>query len=318
MAPLKLSAQSALDRIRELIAMQRAEDAEAICRAAIDALPDAAAFRHQLGRALMMQGRWSEGWPLMEHRPARLGLGAHALPYPEWDGGPLEGRSILVWGEQGLGDEIMFARFVPELRRRGAARITLACRGTHHRAFAQLRADLLIDHMAERISVPRHDLWAPLASLPLRLRVTPQSLSGEPYLAAPEGVRRAGGIGLVERGNPRNPHDADRSAPPGALQQAVPTGLPLEPVGDTLASLAQLAELDLLVTVDTSWAHMAGALGIACWLLLPFRNLDWRWLRDGETTPWYGSLRLYRQPAPGDWGSVLDRVRRDLAERGAR
>jgi hypothetical protein len=314
MAEVRLSPQAALDRIRELMAMQRAEAAEELCRAALRVLPDAAPFRHQLGRSLMMQGRWSEGWPFMESRPVRLALGAHALPYPEWTGDALGGRSILVWGEQGLGDEIMFARFVPELRLRGASRITFACRGAHHRLFAQLKPDLLLDHMAEKVSAPRHDLWVPLASLPLHLGVTPQTLDGRPYFTASAAGGRKGGVGLVERGNPLNTVDADRSVPAGALQAAIPLGRLIEPAGDSLDSLAQLAALDLLVTVDTAWAHLAGALGLPCWLLLPFRNVDWRWLRVGETTPWYDSVRLYRQPAPGDWGAVLARVSRDAAE----
>jgi hypothetical protein len=156
-----------------------------------------------------------------------------------------------------------------------------------------------------------HDLWVMLFSLPDRLGVQREGLSGAPYLAAePAGE---GGIGLVEQGNPGNTHDLWRSIPQGLLQGAVPRGRLLQPTGDVAQSLRQLAGLDLLITVDTSWAHMAGALGVPCWLLLSPVKTDWRWLPKADYTPWYRSLRLFWQPAPGDWAAAIAEVKRALS-----
>jgi ADP-heptose:LPS heptosyltransferase len=133
--------------------------------------------------------------------------------------------------------------------------------------------------------------------------VTLENLDGAPYLPRPA-VERAGGIGLVWRGNPRHANDANRSLSSADLLAEVPGGVFLEARGDLLDSAGRLAALDALITVDTSWAHLAGAMGLPCAVLLPHANTDWRW-GLGETTPWYASLRLFRQPAPGDWAGAI-------------
>lgn len=297
-----------------LLAYQRAEDAERAAREGLQVQPNSLRLRMCLAESLLMQGRYREGFREREVRRDRQRALGMKLPFPEWDG-PLAGRSILVWGEQGLGDEIQAARLIPLLREAGASRITVACRPEAVRVFQQLGADLVVGRFGE-VQVPKHDCWVTLWSIPYRLGLRLEDVSGEPYLRAlPEG---RGGIGLVERGSPTNARDPERSLPEGLLQSAVPQGTVLQPAGDAYDSLCRLAALDLLITVDTSWAHMAGALGVPCWVLLPYRNLDWRWMRERSDSPWYRSLRLFRQTAPGEWGPVLAEVSEALRAPEAR
>jgi hypothetical protein len=309
-APDHTTPQAFGAQAQELVLMQRAEEAEALIHEGLRRFPGHAELQSWLPFALLMQGRWRDGFREYETRRPRQDLLARRMSIPEGDG-PIAGRSILVWSEQGIGDEIQTARFVRDLRERGARRIYLACRAINARAFQQLEADLVIDRMAHTFEVPAVDGWVKTWSIPHRLGLDVADISGRPYLRA-EPTRR-GGVGLVERGNPSNPRDQHRSMPEGLLQAAVPRGEVLTPQGDTLDSLGRLAGLDLLITVDTSWAHMAGALGVPCWILLPYRDLDWRWLRKRSDTPWYDSMRLFRQPRPGDWDSVMAHVRAALA-----
>jgi hypothetical protein len=298
-------------QVYDLWNQQRFADCERAAREGLQRHPGDGRLRAFLSSCLLLEGRYRDGFREREHRPSRLTCPARQLPYPEWDG-PLAGRSLLVWGEQGLGDEIQAVRFVQALRDRGAARITLACLPQNVRAFQGLGADLVVSRLGD-VAIPKHDAWTPLWSLPHQLGLRLEDITGKPYLAG--GRRRGGGIGLAERGSPTNPRDAERSMPEGLLQALVPEGRLLAPQGDVLDSLQALAGLDLVITVDTSWAHMAGALGVPCWVLLPFRELDWRWLRTRDDSPWYESIRLFRQPAPGDWASVIGEVRTALRER---
>lgn len=298
---------------RELLRLQRAEGAEAALRASL-ATADDPATHYLLGLALLMQGRYLEGFAEYEHREVRRTTPARRLSFPEWDGAPLAGRSILVFTEQGLGDEIMLARFVPRLRELGASRIAVACQPAMVRVFQQLGVDEVVPRFLPgggQVSIPRCDVWTLILSLPFHLGLTLDQIRGEPYLRAPA----AGGEGLaiVERGRPENPVDAARSIHDGALRQAFPQATVLEPRGDVMTSLTQLAGLDLLITVDTAWAHMAGALGVPCWVLLPFQHLDWRWMRGRGDTPWYRSLRLFRQSRAGDWSDPIRQARSTLA-----
>lgn len=294
----------------ELVLTQRAEEAESVVREGLRRYPGHEGIQSWLAQALLMQGRWRDGFREFEARTSRRDVVARRLSTPEWEG-PIAGRSILVWGEQGIGDEIQTIRFVRELRALGASQIFVACSAPNVRAFEQLDVDGVADRGGKTFSVPRHDYWVKAWSIPYRLGLDVADISGRPYLHAE--ATRTGGVGLVERGNPKNPRDVDRSIPAGLLQRAAPQGELLEPVGDTYDSLRRLAGLDLLITVDTSWAHMAGALGVPCWLLLPFRHVDWRWLRNRPDTPWYDSVRLFRQPSAGDWNTVLGEVRAALA-----
>lgn len=298
-------------RAKEFVQTQRVEEAEALIRDGLRRFPGDRDIQSWLAPALLMQGKLRDGFREYETRGPRRDILERRLATPEWDG-PIAGRSVLVWGEQGIGDEIQTMRFVRTLRELGASRIYIACLEANVRALGQLGADVVVSRSADEFRVPRHDCWIKSWSIPHRLGLTVDDLSGAPYLTAEPAT--CGGIGLVERGNPANPRDANRSISEGLLQRAVPQGRLLEPNGDTYDSLRQIAGLDLLITVDTSWAHMAGALGVPCWLLLPFRDLDWRWLQERADSPWYNSLRLFRQGSPGGWGAVIQEA---VAQLGA-
>jgi len=334
-----------------LLPQHRFAEAERAFRAALVLDPDNAAIQHRLGNLLQATGRWDEvegyylaalrldpgllraridlahlylgqgdfarGWPLFE---ARRGLGdAHfrAPPLPnEWQGEPLEGRRLLVWPEQGFGDQIQFARWAPELARRGAD-VTLVTRPELARLFESLDVRVLAE--AERLEIAEPDYWTPIASLPLRLGASAEALPPGPYLAPPAAARARwtgsvakGAVGLMWQGRATpNPH---RSLPSrdvlAPLAQAGATLVDLDPApeSDFADTAAIVEQLDLVVTVDTAVAHLAGALGKPCWVLLPWLNSDWRWMQGRSDSPWYGSARLFRQPSHGDWDSVVAQV----------
>jgi hypothetical protein len=303
--------QDVLSRARQLYGQIPDAEVETLLREELARRPQDPEVWLCLAPFLLVQGKYREGFQAMEARGERRLNPLQRLPYPEWEGAPLAGRSILVVGEQGLGDEIQFSRFIPNLRRLGASSITLAVRAPNVRALEQIGADRVLARDQGPVEVPRHDCWVLLASLPHRLGVTLDTLLGSPYIRA-EAVRR-GGIAIVERGDPGHPNDARRSLPTGLLQEAFPRAELMVPRGDVLDSLKRLSGLDLLITVDTSWAHMAGALGVPCWVILHHSRTDWRWMRERETSPWYNSLRLYRQDRVGEWSDVVQRVRADAA-----
>jgi hypothetical protein len=215
-----------------------------------------------------------------------------------------------VLGEQGLGDELMFARFVPLLRSLAPRRITLACMDLNIRAFQHLGADVVCSRINTTLDqIERPDAWVLMGSLPARLGFG-ADLPNEPYLRAEP--RPNGRIGLVAKGRPQHLNDANRSMPLEILTEAFPDGLVLEPGGDMQDTLNLVSSLDHLVTVDTSWAHAAGALGTPVSILLPAIGCDWRWISGRSDSPWYPSARLFHQPRRGDWTSVVDDVRAAL------
>ncbi len=275
----------------------------------------------RVGAALLAAGRYAEGWPLME---ARTVVRPDAAPpidvsFPEWRGEPLEGRSILVGVEQGFGDQIMLARFAAALADRGA-RVTLATRRPLTALLAQAPgvAQVVAVDKDERAAIGRHDYWIRCFSLPYRLGVTLETLSGAAYLQAPPDRRerwrgRGGGVGVMWRTSPTGFNAAAKSLPDEQAQRLLDLGaVSLQPedtgVADFADTAAIIEQLDLVVSVDTSVAHLAGALGRPCWTLLPVRGQDWRWLRGRTDSPWYASMRLFRQARPDDWASVLDEV----------
>ncbi|MBC7681175.1 MAG: glycosyltransferase family protein [Ferruginibacter sp.] len=318
-------------------------ESEEACREAIALDPQHAKARFNLAYLLLRQGRWEEGWAQFEWRDWYAAL-ARRLVCPRWQGEPLAGRSVLVGFEAGHGDMLQFGRYCAELKARGAGRITLLCHPPLKRLLATLvGVDALLGFDED---VPPTDCWTPLLSLPAlchtRLDSIPANL---PYLhAEPElvaawaphlpatGLR----VGLVWKGNPRFENDAERSLPSLAtllplatvagvafisLQKgagedeaegesapwvATALGSQIHDFADTAAIVDQL---DLLISVDTAVAHLAGALGKPCWVLLPDYLPDWRWLTGRTDSPWYpGVVRLFRQPAGGGWGPVVAEV----------
>ena len=327
--------------------------AEACLRRALDLQRDHARARYNLAYLLLRQGRLREGWRQHEARyapnlPAPGSL-PPALPFPQWRGQDLAGKSLLIWPEQGLGDEIQFCRYAPLLKARGATTVTWVCREPLRRLLGTLAGvDQVLSVERAQAGVAMHDYWSFALSLPLHCNTLPGRVPATiPYLhpsatrqRLPEqhGLR----VGLVWRGNPHNPCDADRSLPAlstlrplwsidgvsfVSLQKgagtaeaaAAPAEMPLLEMGSRLCDFADsaslLAQLDLLISVDTAVAHLAGAMGKPCWLLLPAYMPDWRWLSEGEQSPWYPcSHRLFRQPRRGDWTSVVERLVGALAE----
>lgn len=272
-----------------------------------------------LGFELLADGFYAEGWPLLDHR---VGLDDDLIPriapsYPEWRGEPLAGRSILVWVEQGFGDQIMLARFAAVLAEQGAA-VTLACHPPLARLFATLPGvrTVLPVPVGGGVDVPRHDLWTRYFSLPARLGTTLASLPATPYLAAPAGPAPdvgAARFGLVWRTSATGALATAKTLPAAlAHDLAALGGFSLHPedtgAADFADTAAAIARLPLVITVDTAVAHLAGAMGKPVWVLLA-HDADWRWLKDRSDSPWYPSARLFRQPAPGDWASVVPDVR---------
>jgi tetratricopeptide (TPR) repeat protein len=314
-------------------ALSRYREAEALA-------PHDPTIQWNLGVCRLLLGDWTRGWQGFE---ARFAAGAAALPGidgPAWTGGPLDG-TLLIHAEQGLGDTIQFARFAAEAKARGVRRILLACQAP----LAQLMSQVVgIDAVVPREGpLPPHDAQIAMMSLGAALGVTPASLSGAPYLAAdPARVaawrERLGpgiNVGFVWQGHRLHRNDRNRSLPAKALAPllAIPGvrafSLQKEPAADDLAALpgivdlsagltdfgetaAAVAALDLVIAVDTSVAHLAGALGRPVWIALPFAP-DWRWLMGRTDSPWYGSARLFRQAARGAWDGPVAAMRTALA-----
>lgn len=304
-----------------------------------------------LGVTRLKLGDYAQGWPHFEHRlraPERRRADARYVQ-PLWMGEDLTGKSILLHGEQGLGDILMCARFIPQVAALGARVIVEAPPALHRLIARQPGVAEIIDQSAPH---PPADFRAPLFSLPDRLSVTLDALPGPiPYFdvdpaltahwraeldqrIAPSAPR----VGIVWSGNVTSKVDRGRSiplaafaplaaaigAPLIALQkrygldeiEAAPAGLDLIQLGeayeagDMADTAAVIQSLDLVVACDTSVAHLAGALGAPVWLAINAVG-DWRWLTERADSPWYPSVRLYRQPTVGDWGAVFEAMARD-------
>jgi tetratricopeptide (TPR) repeat protein len=299
--------------------------------------PDDAEKNASLGYALLANGDFAAGWKFFEWRVKRPGNAR--LAEPRWDGAQTD-KTVLIFAEQGTGDTIQFCRFVPPAARR--ARIVLACPPALKQLLSTLAGPALL---AEGEPLPPYDLQCPVMSLPFVLGVAPEYFSDAiPYLRAePKKIAawrarlahlQGRRVGLVWAGNPKFPADRRRSidfavlaplletsgisfvslqvgaSPAGAMFDAAPW---LQDFSDTAALIAAL---DLVISVDTAVAHLAGALGRPVWLLNR-ADTDWRWQLERRDSPWYPTMRQFRQPSPGDWGSVVAAVSVELMGSGA-
>lgn len=289
----------------------------------------------------LCSGDWERGFEEFEWRWKMPFLKPRHFAQPLWDGAPLEGRTILLYAEQGLGDVIHFVRFAAQVKARGGRVLVESPRALLGLLASAPGIDGLV---ASGDVLPPFDVQAPLMSLPRILAIRPDTVpAAVPYLEA-DPARRAAWrrrfdalpglrVGLVWAGNPQHAHDRRRSlaldafrplgttrgvsfvglqyGPRSCQGLAPPEGLELLHVGPELGDFgeaaAALAALDLVISVDTAMAHLAGALGIPVWVLVAFVP-DWRWGLDGDSTPWYPTMRLFRQNRPGDWAGVMERV----------
>jgi len=293
----------------------RLAQAERALRAALQLAPNDAKTRHALGIVLLSQGRYAEGWPFYDarHEIVELGLFKPDLPYPEWQGQSLSGKRLLIFHEQGLGDQIMFARFAPHLRDMGAD-VTLFCHPLLSRLFDFPGIRVLA--ASGPVEFPDPDYWIMSGSVAGRLLRSPADIPNAPYLPSRK-VSHAG-IGVVTKGNPRHTNDHNRSLSERESERLLklPGAFSLAPEDTGAKDFAETAELisglDCVVTVDTSVAHLAGAMGKSVRILVPSVMTDWRWMERRSDSPWYPSARLYRH-ATHDRVEVVERLIADLS-----
>ncbi|MGJ4912150.1 tetratricopeptide repeat protein [Bradyrhizobium sp. HKCCYLS2033] len=333
------------------VALRNAGDIDAALAAshrAIALAPDNALARYNHAHFLLMCGDLVNGFA--EHRWGRdcpdLSAGMPRFDAPEWQGAPLDGRTLLLFAEYGIGDALQFVRYVDRAKAMGG-NIVLQVQP----AIAPLLRSLDgVTVVGRGEKLPPFDLQLPLMDLPRIFGTTLETIPAEvPYLAA-DPIKMAAWrnvlgrapslkVGVVWAGNPRHKGDRQRSLTAQAvLPRLVMPGVQLyslqkEPrPGDALGlaelgtdvidlgpllsdfaeTAAAVAALDLVISVDTSVAHLAGALGRPVWVLLPYA-LDWRWLRDRADSPWYPTMRLFRQDKPMAWDGVLARTAGELA-----
>jgi tetratricopeptide (TPR) repeat protein len=324
----------------------RLAEAVAACERAIALRPDFAQAHWNQSFAHMLAGDYAAGWDKYEWRKRHDAFARHlmVLPGPEWQGETVAGKTVFVRAEQGLGDTIQFARYLPMLVALGA-HVVLACADPLIRLLRQI-PDVTV--LARAPEAPPYDVWIDQMSLPRLFGTRPETIpDAAGYLTAdgadtarwrrtlPEGLR----VGMVWAGNPAHSNDRRRSmrieqfapllAVPGCRFVSLQAGprarecvevLGIEDRSAMLTDLAKTAALisalDLVISVDSCVAHLAGALGVPVWILLPFAP-DWRWFIGRADSPWYGSARLFRQSRPGDWSGPINAAASALAAQAA-
>jgi tetratricopeptide (TPR) repeat protein len=333
----------------------RLEEALAGYEQAIRLQPDSASSHWNRSLALLASGDYARGWSEYEWRWKRKQTPPRPLPQPMWDGTPLQERTILLWMEQGLGDMLQFIRYAPLVQERGGT-VIVECPAILVGLFSRCRGiDRVV---AEGSPLPAFDCHAPLLGLPRLLQTTLTTVPADiPYLFADaqrtaawgEKLRSLDGfkVGIVWQGNPHNQWDRWRSIPleafaplaaiagvrlitlqkgPGVEQLESLAGRfaittladDLDAEGEAFADTAAIMkQLDLVITVDTATAHLAGGLGVPVWMALATIT-DWRWLTRREESPWYPTLRIFRQSTLGDWPGVFDPITTALREKAAR
>jgi hypothetical protein len=315
-------------------------------RRAVELRSDSAVIRHNYGMALLRAGNFAEGWREFEWRLLRYPPGKLRYSLPCWSGTPLDGKTIVLWDEEGMGDSLQFVRYAQTVKQRGA-RVIVECR----RELAGLLktcpgVDEVVVIGTSRVEFDEH---VPLLSLPWALGTELSSIPPNvPYLfpepALVEKWRQelraesAFKIGIAWQGNPDYQFDRFRSIPlanfaplAGAgdvrlyslqlgagreqladVQRAIPITDLADRIGDFQNTAAIMRNLDLVIACDSAPAHLAGALGVPVWVPLPY-VANWRWLLDRADSPWYPTMRLYRQSRPGDWQEVFARIAAELA-----
>ena len=311
--------------------------------------PQDASAHWNLSLTLLLQREFKEGWE--EHEWRWLAKEYHGarreFGRPQWTGEPLKGRSVFVYAEQGLGDAIHFARYLP-LIAAGGGKVIFECRPELVRLAHTMGG---VDVIERGAKLPEFDLHCPLLSLPRAFATTDQNIPATvPYVFAdstraaqfaarmPKDASRK--VGLAWAGNPLHFRDRLRSIPPEELSPLAEfPGVHLfrlqkddgrfvatellsnawtdwtDQLLDFADTAALIANLDLVIAADTSIAHLAGAMGIPVWVLLPYVP-DWRWMLNRDDSPWYPTMRLFRQPKAGDWRTPIQRAVEELRKFG--
>ena len=332
-----------------LLDLGRMQQALAAHKRAVDLDPKSAGAAYNLALTRLRLGDWRRGWAGYEARWRFREVHPTPLHFrcPRWKGEPIEGKRLLLYAEQGLGDAIQFCRYVPLAVARGAKVILQVHAPLERlmRSLAPVRAGLVeLARLAEE--PPPFDLECPLMSLPAVFGTTVETVPWTGAYLGPESTQNEHGadvvlpqthrglrVGVNWAGNPRYKADAQRSMRlqtllpllrlPGVQWVSLQKGEPAKELEhlpaavrvcdassgdcDLADTAARIASLDLVITTDTSIAHLAGAMGWPVWILLPHLS-DWRWMQDIDTTPWYPAARLFRQDAPGDWEAVVRQV----------
>lgn len=332
--------------------LNEVEEAEIHLKEAIKIRPDHGETHRNLGIIQLMGGKFREGWAEYEWRWRCNFADPHAKTCPRWDGTPLAGRTLLLYPEQGLGDTLQFIRYAPLIKQTGGTVIFECPKILTSLLRGVAGIDQLIPQGSR---LPRVDVAAPLLSLPFLLGTTVETVPAEVAYVRPDAERMArwrralshvGGykVAIAWQGSPKYAGDRQRSIPlkffaPLAgiagvqlvsVQKGVGTeqlgpvagdlipldlGRQIDEGGDAFVDSAAVMQLaDLVITSDTALAHLAGALGVPVWLVLHFAG-DWRWLRGREDSPWYPTMRIFRQPTTGDWQGVFEAVANALRQR---
>jgi len=324
------------------------DEAIAACQQAIRIKPDYAEAHWNLALALLMSGDFERGLAEYEWRWRVKSMWvAPSFSQPQWMGEELGGRTILLFPEQGLGDAIQFVRYVPLVTRRGG-RVIIACQPELARLFERMPDVARV--VVSGQPIPPFDVQCSLVGLPRIFATDLNSIPAAiPYLTADSGLvetwsKRLGPtdgrlrVGIAWSGSPRFKANLTRSlnlqqlaplaaapgvkfyslqkGPAGEQAKNPPVGLELVDLGPQLKDLADTAAvmslMDLIITTDTSVPHLAGALAKPVWVMLQHVP-DWRWLLERQDSPWYPTMRLFRQPSRGDWDSVIKRVADELS-----
>jgi tetratricopeptide (TPR) repeat protein len=329
-----------------LYAQGKLDEAIAAHQRAIAIKPDHAVAHWNTSLAFLTKGDFQQGWEYHEWRWKCQELPRSRIAgKPLWLGGPsLKDRTILLWGEQGLGDQIQFARYASRISGLGA-RVILEVNDALVRVLGKLDGVSKVVGAGTPVPDSEFDFHCPLMSLPLALETELSTIPDVPRITAhikdvPRWAERAPSsvpkIGIAWSGNPNHKNDRNRSVALSQLEKIITPSITwislqkevrdadrstldaigrIHHFGDQLVDLLDTAALcehcDLVISVDTSIAHLAGTLRRPVWLLLPFA-VDWRWLQDRDDSPWYPTMKLYRQQQIGDWEGVVQRVSADL------
>jgi tetratricopeptide (TPR) repeat protein len=345
-AKLKPNFAEAINNIGSILEqLGRFDQAGQHFQRAVELNPASPALHENLAHNLLLRGDYTSAWPHHEwRRKMSSNPSSRNLGRPQWDGSPLAGLKILLHAEQGVGDTIQFCRYIPLVVQRGG-KVLVECQASVAPLIRQI--DGVEETIVQGEPLPEFDCSAPLLSLPLifgtTLETIPQTI---PYITPDPARLRTWAekipatdkkirVGLTWAGNPRYLNDRIRSCSPSLLEPLAhvpdvtffslqkqrsadpPTSLNLIDLTAGLTDFAEtaalIAQLDLLICVDTAVAHLAGALGKPTWVMLP-QVPDWRWLTERMDSPWYPTIRLFRQGVDGGWSDVIGRVAAALTD----